>query len=133
MMKNSTFFLLHGAIAIISLMFGLGVAIFGVLYSEAHTFGEALIFFLPLLAGGSGAATVLWRHSSRYAPKVQLVLLASATGVSLCIFWLTVAMSGNLLLSTLISVMCGAFCTMAALATAPTRMQVADTNDIFLG
>ena len=46
MMRNPTFLLLHGAIATLSLMFGLGFAIFGVIYSEAHTFGEAP----PLLA-----------------------------------------------------------------------------------
>lgn len=132
MMRSSTFLLLHGAIATLSLMFGLGIAIFGVIYSEAHTFGEALIFFLPLLTGSSGAASVLWRQTIRHAAWVQLVLLASATGVSLCTFWVMVAISSSLLLSTLGSVMCGAICTMLALATAPIRAPAAD-DDVFLG
>ena len=132
-MRNVTFILLHGSLAALSLLFGVGLAVFGVIYSDARSFGQAMIFFMPLLTGGAGAISILWREAAHHRPWVQLVTLASSTGVAVCFFWMMISITASLLLSILFSVMCGAFWTMLALATAPINEPVDEDNGIFWG
>lgn len=132
-MRNTTFILLHGSLAALSLMFGVGLAVFGMIYSDVHSFGQAMIFLMPLLTGGSGAISILWRQSSHHKAWVQLVVLASSTGVSMCFFWMMIFITESLLLSILFSVMCGAFWAMLALCTAPIKQPVEEDNGIFWG
>ena len=104
------FLILHGAATILSLILGLVFTITWLAQSQA---GSVLIGFLSLLAGSLGSSLAILEGFGNH-PLLPLLLLASATCVSICVFWCCISITNKVHLAMLPCCVFGALITLTS-------------------
>ena len=117
--SNTSFIVVRGGIAAMTLLFGIGIAVLGVIGRGGATLHESLLFLVPVLTAAAGGIPVL-RGEIRYHPKwVIRMMSASALGVSVSVFWMVLLLTQSMLLAILGGAAAAAFDVVIALPTAP--------------